>query len=213
MAYALVCGVDEVGRGSLAGPLLAVAASFWAEPGTPTAGCWSGWAYNKNPIEGVKDSKAFVNRKKRETVYHRILDSHLLFDFGIGEVSVEEINKNGIDEANQEAFRRALADLSRPPPFVIVDGNRAITGWSVDHQFYQPKADSRWWPVSAASILAKVIRDEYMEGFSRDFPYYGWERNSGYGSEEHIHAIKKFGPSKHHRKQFIRNILGRSNAW
>jgi ribonuclease HII len=196
----LVCGVDEVGRGSLAGPLMAVAASFWSEHG------WTFWDRGRSPIEGVKDSKAFSSDAKRTEVFHRILRSQSLFDFGLGEVSVEEINRHGIDDANQMAFQRALADLKQPPNFVIIDGNKPILGWSNEHQSYLPKADNRWWPVSAASILAKVIRDSYMTELSEDFPIYQWDSNAGYGSEDHITAIRQYGPSIHHRKQFVKNI-------
>lgn len=198
MGY-LICGVDEVGRGALAGPLIAVAAMFDVEYTT-------NWATHTSPIKGVDDSKAFSGHSKRTEVFHRILRHEVTVDFGIGYVSVEEINKDGIDYANQMAFYRAWRDLKCQPNFILVDGDMNCPGWSYQHQRAQPKADGMWWPVGAASILAKVIRDNYMVEIGLDFLHYKWSQNAGYGTKDHVSAIRHFGPSPHHRSHFIRNI-------
>lgn len=199
----LVSGLDEVGRGALAGPLVAVASLFNSHS-TDFAmweTCWS-------PVPGVNDSKK-LSHKKREEVFYRILRHHDLLDFGIGEVSVEEINQRGIEWANREAFQRAIKDLRWMPDFVLVDGDEPLYGWNMMDQRFEPKGDGLWWPVGAASILAKVIRDSYMVELSKDFDYYGWERNAGYGSDEHRASLIDMGPSRHHRTQFIRNLIRR----
>lgn len=195
MTARLVCGVDEVGRGALAGPMMAVAAVFECDD------------VNSTPIQGVKDSKKFHNEGNRETVFGWILrDSHLI-DVGLGIVDVEEINRFGIDEANDVAFSRAMADLNVRPMHIYVDGKKPIKNIPAIQQTVEPKADVRYWPVSAASIIAKVVRDRLMSELSRVYPSYAWQQNKGYGSETHQEALKKYGATPYHRKQFVKNIL------
>jgi ribonuclease HII len=203
----LVCGLDEVGRGALAGPLIAVASLFYS-PAAPIdiQQGYRWWEMDWTPIKGVDDSKKLTPKKRRE-VFQRILRSGELADFGIGEVSVEEINSFGIDWANSVAFERAVKDLSQAPHHILIDGDNPLIGWSMLDQIHEPRADGRWWPVGAASILAKVIRDSYMAELAKDFDIYGWEQNSGYGSDKHRSALIDFGPCKHHRVKFIRNII------
>jgi ribonuclease HII len=202
MSY-LICGLDEVGRGSIAGPLFAVAAMFHSEKGAE-------WRREFSPILGVHDSKTFKSHEKRSEVYHRILRSEKLVDFGIGEVSVEEIDKHGIDEANRIAFYRAWSSLKPEPNWLLVDGDNPAPAWNYSMQTNRPKGDSYWWPVGAASILAKVIRDEYMIGIGERYPIYKWAQNAGYGTPDHIAELKKAGPCMFHRKSFIKNIVGRA---
>lgn len=201
----LVCGLDEVGRGALAGPLVAVASLFSA-PNTDEATWRTVWT----PIPGVNDSKKLPHKKRRD-VFHRILRSDILVDFGIGEVSVEEINQHGIDWANRKVFERAVKDLKWMPNHILVDGDEPLYGWNMMDQRFEPQGDRRWWPTGAASILAKVIRDSFMAELAKDFELYGWDRNAGYGSDEHRAALVDFGPCIHHRKQFISKIVGRSH--
>lgn len=204
----LICGVDEVGRGALAGPLVAVAALFRQELDAPPVSRLHQLETDKSPILGVDDSKNLTPKKRRE-VFHRILRSSQIVDFGIGEVSVAEINEVGIDWANAWAFQRAMQDLDGyVPHFTLVDGTSPIMGWDFKSQRNEPKADGKWWPVGAASILAKVIRDSFMAELSQDHPYYGWEKNAGYGSEEHRCGLIDFGATPLHREKFIRNIPG-----
>lgn len=187
----LICGVDEVGRGCLAGPLVSVAALF------------RGWVVG---CTGVDDSKK-LTAKKREEVFQQILRSQELIDFGIGEVSVEEIDKMGIDQANIFAFDRAVKALPYRPNYVIVDGVKGVPGFYPNEMLVKPKADGLYPVVGAASILAKVIRDSLMDELHTNHPVYAWNSNKGYGSKEHISALREHGPTIHHRPLFIRDIV------
>lgn len=193
-----VAGVDEVGRGALAGPLVAVAAMFRF---------WLDWQWEemetaKSPILGVNDSKKLTPTRRRD-VFHRILNSGRLVGFGLGEVSVMEINEHGVEWANRYAFARAVEDLPTKPTYLLIDGDNPLPNWDRGLQRNEPRADGRYWPVGAASIIAKVVRDDYMAELGRDHPEYGWERNSGYGSRYHQEAIQRVGPCQFHRTQFI----------
>ena len=207
----LVSGLDEVGRGALAGPLIAVASLFYS-PAAPIdiKQGYRWWEMDFSPIKGINDSKK-LTAKKRAEIFTKILRSGELCDFGIGEVSVDEINTHGMTWANNIAFERAVKDLSQQPHHILIDGTNPLYGWSMHNQINEPKADGRWWPVGAASILAKVIRDSYMAELARDYDAYGWEKNFGYGSEQHQIGLIEFGPCLHHRKQFIQRII-RSSA-
>jgi ribonuclease HII len=196
LAY-YVAGLDEVGRGSFAGPMVAVAAMF-AMPEKDEAG----WLTKHSPIPGVNDSKKFSTREKREEVYHRILRSEYLVDFGVGFITVDEIDKVGIDMANRQALFDAWRDLKHEPHFLLVDGDRPAPHFCYSQQKHRPQGDGHWWPVGAASILAKVIRDLYMVELGLDYPHYRWGQNSGYGTPDHAKAIELHGVCPLHRKQF-----------
>jgi ribonuclease HII len=187
----LICGVDEVGRGCLAGPMLSVAALFrsW------NTGC-----------PDVDDSKK-LSPKKREKLFRELLHSPDLLDFGVGEVAVEEIDKMGIDQANVLAFDRAVKALRTRPNFLVVDGLRGAPGWHHNEMLVTPQADGKYPVVGAASILAKVIRDSLMVELHSRHPVYAWNSNKGYGSPDHITALKSHGPTPHHRSLFIREII------
>lgn len=187
----LVCGVDEVGRGCLAGPLISVAALFR----TWDVGC-----------RDVNDSKK-LPAKKRQAVFNEILRSKELIDFGIGEVSVDEINKIGIDQANVFAFDRAIKSLPVRPNFVVIDGVKGAPGFYPNEMLVEPKADGTYPIVGAASILAKVIRDSLMSELHTAYPVYNWDSNKGYGSKVHQDALKKYGATIHHRSLFISEII------
>lgn len=197
----LICGLDEVGRGALAGPLIAVASLFSADPNPRY------WEKPHSPVKGVTDSKKFSTPDKRKEVYYRILHHPSLVDFGLGEVSVEEINEWGIDKANTIAFDRAVRSLRTLPQYIIVDGVNPVYGWDMSKQRAVPKADDLYWPVGAASILAKVIRDSYMAELGIDYPQYRFAENSGYGTKAHVEALRMFGPSSLHRSKFVRRSL------
>lgn len=205
----LVAGIDEVGRGALAGPLMAVASLFRIDDRyrLKASGSYIFLETRHSPVQGVNDSKKLSAKKRRE-VFGLLLKADQLLDFGIGQVSAEEIDKQGIDWANQQAFERAVLDLCESPEFVLVDGDNPLMNWSMLHQAHEPKGDGLWWPVGAASILAKVIRDSFMAELGADYPYYAWDSNSGYGSDAHRAALIEFGACVHHRKQFIRGIIG-----
>lgn len=187
----LICGVDEVGRGCLAGPIISVAALF------------RGWVTG---CEGVDDSKK-LTPKRRSELFKTILRSEELVDFGIGEVGVEEIDRVGIDQANIFAFDRAVKALPYRPNYVIVDGIKGVPGFYPQEMLVLPKADGLYEVVGAASILAKVIRDSLMGELHTRYPIYAWNSNKGYGSQEHITALRQHGPTIHHRPLFIRDIV------
>lgn len=198
MSQQLVCGFDEVGRGSLAGPIIAVGALFVSQDTFTPANA---------PIPGLKDSKKFSSAAERRKVFDDLIHSPALIDFGIGCIWPDEINKCGIDEANARAFYQALELLSKEPDFLLVDGVVPVRNFQRHFQRVEPKADSKYWPVSAASILAKVIRDELMADLHLDFPAYSWNQNAGYGSPAHLAALKTYKGCSQHRKQFIRKVL------
>lgn len=201
----LVAGMDEVGRGSIAGPLLVVAAMFNVDD----------WAWDTStrmkpsvpcPVPGVKDSKAFTSRTKREAVAEAIAAEKTLAGRGRGIVTSVDITKFGMAWAMANAFNRALASLPTKPDLVLVDGEVPVKGWS-GKQFCMPKADVRWWPVSAASVLAKVERDNWMVALDRVYPGYGWEQNAGYGTPAHYDAIREHGITPVHRHSFVKSGL------
>lgn len=187
----LVCGIDEVGRGCLAGPLISAATLFRS------------WLVD---CDGVDDSKK-LSAKRRQSVFKSILRSKELIDFGIGEVSVEEINQMGIDQANTLAFDRAVKSLPMRPNFIVVDGIKGVPGFYPYEMLVAPKADGDYPIVGAASILAKVIRDALMDELHNDYPMYLWSNNKGYGSSVHIEALKTYGKTHHHRSLFVRDII------
>lgn len=197
----LVCGIDEVGRGSLAGPIVAACALFHFDGNV---------SMTRPPIPGLADSKSFSTETKREVVWRSILSSPYLLDFGVGECSVEEINEMGIDWCNGTIFQRAIMCLSHVPDVIYVDGDNAVVGWPREKQVVEPRADGKYWPVSAASILAKVIRDRLMTELGRTHPSYVWGENKGYGTVLHRERLRLNGPTPHHRSQFIAKILKRT---
>lgn len=187
----LISGVDEVGRGCFAGPLLSVATLF------------RGWSVG---CEDVDDSKK-LSAKKRDRVFKNILKSTELIDFGIGESSVEEIDKIGIDQANIFAMDRAVKALPCRPNFVVVDGVKGVPGFYHHEMLVVPKADGLYPVVGAASILAKVIRDALMDELHSIYPQYAWNSNKGYGTKDHIEALRTHGSTVHHRPLFIRDFV------
>lgn len=181
--YAVVCGVDEAGRGPLCGPV--VAAACVLPP-------------NVVP-EGLNDSKK-LTPKKRELLFDRIRECALAYC--IAEASVEEIDAMNILEADLLAMRRAIDGLGIPADFALIDGNiardfqipaRAVIG-----------GDAISPSIAAASILAKVTRDRQCEELDRLYPQYGIAKHKGYGTKAHMDALREYGPSPIHRKQFIR---------
>jgi ribonuclease HII len=212
----LVVGFDEVGYGALAGPIVVGAAAFWL---------WSkdasSFAPSNCPIPGVKDSKKFSSESAREKVYHRIVENASAV--GCGLVEAAEVNEMGVSRALREAFSRALGIVKGSPPelffdpttemidLVLVDGVRGIDGCPFP-QLNRPKADELWWPVSAASIIAKVTRDRMMVERGARFPPYGWSKNKGYGTADHVAAIQKFGVVSEHRNVYVDTALATAQS-
>lgn len=158
------------------------------------------------PVPGVKDSKAFTSRPRREAVAEAISAEKSLSGHGRGIVTSVDITKFGMAWAIASAFNRALASLPTIPDLVLVDGEVPVKGWK-GKQFCTPKADVRWWPVSAASVLAKVERDKWMVALDRVYPGYGWEQNAGYGTPAHYDAIRERGITPVHRTSFVKSGL------
>ena len=181
-------GIDEAGRGPLAGPV--VAAAVVLDP--------------NQPINGLADSKA-LKPEIRVSLKNEIQDRS--FGWALGFASVEEIDELNILQATLLAMRRAVINLGVPLDMALVDGN-ADPGLDCPTKTIV-RGDTKVAAISAASILAKVARDNLMVSASKDYPEYGFDRHKGYGTREHIFALKQYGPSKLHRRTFapVRDLL------
>ena len=184
--YSLVCGVDEAGRGPLMGPVCAAAVIL----------------PNGLEIEGLNDSKK-LSEKKREALFPVITEKALAFCVAFA--SVEEIEEHNILEATYIAMNRAIAGLSVPADFALIDGNRVPRDIKIPCETVV-KGDAKSQSIAAASILAKVSRDRLMEDYDKQYPQYNFLKHKGYGTAEHIAAIKEFGPCPLHRQSFLKNI-------
>ena len=182
-----IIGVDEVGRGPLAGPVISAAIIL-----------------NKEKIpEGINDSKK-LSKKKREVINEELISQH---SFAIGIASVEEIDKINILQASLLAMKRAVLNLNIKPQTILVDGNKLP---DLKYNMYPIiKGDSKSISIAAASIIAKVYRDKLMQDLSLQYPGYYWEKNSGYGTKQHLLALNNLGVTPIHRKSFapIYNML------
>lgn len=181
----LICGVDEAGRGPLAGPVCAAACIL------PRG----------LEIEGLNDSKK-LTEKRREALYDVICAKAITY--GIAFASVEEIEELNILGATYLAMNRAIAQLSVVPELALIDGNR-------NEKIEVPsqavvKGDSRCADIAAASILAKVTRDRYMLEMSKQYPEYGFEKHKGYGTKAHYEAIRNHGVTSIHRPSFLKKM-------
>ena len=184
--YGSICGIDEVGRGPLAGPVVAGAVILPKD-------C---------EILYINDSKK-LSAKKREELYDIIMEQAVAP--GIGMVSTQRIDEINILQATYEAMREAISKLSVTPDILL---NDAVTIPQVDiPQVPIIKGDAKSISIGAASIIAKVTRDRLMEEYEKIMPEYGFASNKGYGSGAHIEAIKTYGPSPIHRMTFIKNFL------
>lgn len=183
--HSLICGIDEAGRGPLAGPVYAAAVILPMD-------C---------EIEGLNDSKK-VSEKKREQLFDVILEKAVAY--GIGSASAEEIDAINILQATFLAMERAVAALQQPADWALVDGNRMpplpIPGETV------VKGDAQCASIAAASILAKVSRDRVLRELDLKYPQYGFAKHKGYGTKAHYEAIKRFGVLSEHRKTFLKNL-------
>ena len=184
----IIAGVDEVGRGSLIGPVYAAAVIL----------------KDNIHIKEIKDSKK-LNKNKREVLSKYIKKNSI---WAIGSSSLKEIEKINILNATLLAMKRAIIKLKKKPHLVLIDGNKSpkIKNYLTRNII---KGDQKIAEISAASIIAKVFRDRLMKNISNKYKKYKWDKNAGYGTREHIKAIKKFGITKFHRKTFspIHNIL------
>ncbi len=191
--YKYIAGLDEAGRGPLAGPV--VAAAVFIKP------CLRRQAKSKILLKGINDSKK-LSEKQREFFYE-ILTNHPHIKWGIGIVSEKVIDKINILEATKLAMKKSIKDLN--PDFLILDGNFTLR--QAQDEKYIPqksiiKGDSKVFSISAASIIVKVTRDRIMRDFHKKYPQYGFDKHKGYGTAFHFKMIKKYGPCKIHRKSF-----------
>ena len=180
-----LCGVDEAGRGPLAGPVCAAAVIL------PRG----------IEIEGLNDSKK-LSEKRREALYDEIVGRAIAF--GIAFASVEEIEERNILGATFLAMNRAIGELAVRPALALIDGNRD-KGIAVPSRCVIG-GDGKCVDIAAASILAKVTRDRYMLEMAESYPQYGFEKHKGYGTAAHYAAIREYGPSPIHRMSFLRKM-------
>lgn len=181
-----VAGVDEAGRGPLAGPVFAAAVIL----------------PDDIIIKGINDSKK-LSEKKREKLFDEICEAAEAYAvFWVDEKRIDEIN---ILQATFEAMRGAVSGLSKTPSYVLVDGNQN-PGLSIPNETVV-KGDSKSMAIAAASILAKVSRDRYITNISAEYPEYGFEKHKGYGTKAHYEAIEKYGICPIHRKTFLRKLI------
>lgn len=200
MSSAIYGGIDEVGYGALAGPYISVVAVFRDKD-------------LKFLPPGVTDSKK-LTIEKMESLYESIVAA--TYDVGIGHAWPWEIDRLGAFQALQRSYKRALEDLFVSQPTILyVDGQHRVDAWK-GSQIVEPKADLKYIYVSAASIIAKVWRDRLMNQMSKRYPKYGWDKNKGYGSDDHEQAIREHGlvlssserPDEYvHRKRYCRKFL------
>lgn len=186
--YNLVCGVDEAGRGPLAGPVCAAAVIL-------PENC---------EIEGLNDSKK-LSEKKREALYDVITEKATAYCIAYG--SVEEIEKCNILEATFIAMNRAIDGLSVQPDYALIDGNRVPTDIKIPCETVI-KGDAKSASIAAASILAKVTRDRLLLEYDKQYPEYNFKKHKGYGTKEHTDLILKYGVSPVHRPSFLKKLLG-----
>ena len=186
-----ICGIDEAGRGPLAGPVVVGAVVMPRD----------------SMLEFVNDSKK-VTAKRREKLYEEIKKEAIAY--GIGIIPQEEIDEINILNATKEGLHTALGEviekLKTKPGIVIVDALREIDTFGITYESII-KGDATCYTISCASILAKVTRDRIMEEWDKIYPEYKFAKHKGYGTKEHIEAIKKYGPCPIHRKSFITHFI------
>ena len=186
--YKLVCGVDEAGRGPLAGPVCAAAVIL------PT----------DTVIEGLNDSKK-ISEKKRELLYDVICEKAIAYSITFG--TLEEIETLNILEATFLAMNRSINGLEIKPDYALIDGNRAPKGINIPCETVV-KGDAKSASIAAASILAKVTRDRLLMEYDTQYPEYNFKKHKGYGTKEHTELILKHGPCPIHRLSFLKKLLG-----
>lgn len=184
--YRAVCGVDEAGRGPLAGPVCAAAVIL------PEG----------EIIEGVNDSKK-LSEKKRVALFDVIKERARAYSVAFA--SVEEIESMNILNATMLAMKRAVEGLSVAADYAMIDGNR-LPQLDIDSE-YIIKGDARSMSIACASILAKVSRDRLLYEYAKEYPQYHFDKHKGYGTKVHVEALREYGPCPYHRMSFLRKIL------
>lgn len=184
--YKSICGVDEAGRGPLAGPVCAAAVIL---------------PYD-TIIEGVNDSKK-LSEKKREALFDVITAKAVAYSIAFA--TVEEIEEYNILNATMLAMKRAVEGLEVKADYAMIDGNR-LPQLEIPSE-YIIKGDAKSMSIASASILAKVTRDRLLYKYAEEYPEYMFDKHKGYGTKAHIEALKKYGPTPFHRKSFLKKIL------
>lgn len=187
--YEIICGVDEAGRGPLAGPVYAAAVIL------PKG----------HIVEGVNDSKK-LSEKKRELLFDKIIDECVCYS--IGTASEKEIDEINILQATYLAMKKAVDGLEIVPQLALIDGNRIPSLTSTDARAIV-KGDAKSASIACASILAKVSRDRYMLEMAKKYPEYQFEKHKGYGTKLHYEMIDKYGICEIHRKTFLKKVLNK----
>ncbi|WP_106746150.1 ribonuclease HII [Yoonia maritima] len=186
--FTYIAGVDEVGRGPLAGPVVAAAVVLDAN----------------NIPDGLNDSKK-LTAKKRDALYDAIMEQA---DVSLAQATVAEIDEHNILRASHIAMVRAIAGLKQPTDYALIDGNMVPRGLTISTKTVV-KGDGRSLSIAAASIVAKVWRDRHMVDLAQQYPGYGWEKNAGYPTAAHKSGLENLGVTPHHRRSFkpVHNIL------
>lgn len=181
-----ICGIDEAGRGPLAGPVVVAAVIMPKD----------------SMIEGVNDSKK-VSEKKRETLYEQIINEAIAY--GVGIIDQKEIDEINILNATKKGLTTAIKELKVKPQRILVDALTGIDTLGIPYTSII-KGDAKAYSIAAASIIAKVTRDRIMREWDEIYPQYGFEKHKGYGTKMHIDAIKEYGLCPLHRLSFVKNI-------
>ena len=182
-----IAGIDEVGRGPLAGPVVVASVIMPKD----------------SMIEGVNDSKK-VSEKKREKLYDIILEEAI--SYGIGIIYQDEIDEINILQATKKGLTEAVEQMKIKPDLIMVDALTGIDTLGIPYQSII-KGDAKCYSISAASIIAKVTRDRIMREWDKVYPEYGFAAHKGYGTAKHIAALKEYGPCEIHRRSFIKHFV------
>ena len=185
--FQYICGIDEAGRGPLAGPVVVASVIMPAD----------------SMIEGVNDSKK-VSEKKREKIYEQILEEAI--SYGVAIIGQDEIDEINILNATKKGLTVSLQELTQKPVLVLVDALNGIDTMGIPYDSII-KGDAKCYSIAAASIIAKVTRDRIMREWDKIYPEYGFEKHKGYGTSAHITAIKENGLCPIHRRSFTKNFI------
>ena len=185
--FQYICGIDEAGRGPLAGPVVVASVIMPAD----------------SMIEGVNDSKK-VSEKKREKIYEQILEEAI--SYGVAIIGQDEIDEINILNATKKGLTVSLQELTEKPDLIVVDALNGIDTMGIPYESII-KGDAKCYSIAAASILAKVTRDRIMREWDKVYPEYGFEKHKGYGTAAHIAAIREYGLCPIHRRSFTKNFV------
>lgn len=185
--FSTICGIDEAGRGPLAGPVVVASVIMPVD----------------SMIEGVNDSKK-ISEKKREKLYDLILEEAI--SYGVGIIGQEEIDDINILNATKKGLTMSLQELTVKPDLIVVDALTHIDTLGIPYESVI-KGDAKCYSIAAASIIAKVTRDRIMREWDKIYPEYGFEQHKGYGTAKHVAVIKEIGACPLHRKSFIKNFV------